>query len=544
MLQHYATRKRLKLLPIREWVEQVFVRVAYHWQATTIGFNLPFDLSRLAEYHSDARGKMRPGFSFATAPKGRSSPRVRIKHLSRRASFIEFSGAGQRLPRGQRKRDVKAPSRRPAFLDVSTLAAALLSRSFSLRDLADYLKTPHRKLGTEDHGKALTSEYLDYALQDVQVTWECFVELRSRYAAHGLKRTPIDRILSEASIGKAYLREMGIRPWREVQPDFPPALIGKIMGTYFGGRTEVHLRRVVTQVLYCDFTSMYPTVSALMGLWPYVIATGVSWRDATAETQAFLARTTAADLQWQETWQHLHVICEVEAAGDILPVRAKYGYGSTPSAGAQHYTIGLNHVTSDEPLWYTLADCLASKLELGRPPKILRAIAFEAREPQSGLQPVAIAGKPEFRVDPLQEDFFKRIIELRMQTQGPDRNSLKLVANSTGYGIFVQLDVNEKSEAVAIRCYPATGQPFLVEMNKVEEPGEFFHPLLGTLITGAARLMLAIAERLVTEFGPHLGVLRHGQHGDRQASTDGGCGILPASRGGSDVVQAAEPIRV
>ena len=31
---------------------------------------------------------------------------------------------------------------------------------------------------------------------------------------------------------------------------------------------------------------------------------------------------------------------------------------------------------------------------------------------------------------------------------------------------------------------------------KIEEPGKYFHPLLGTLITGAARLMLAIAESL------------------------------------------------
>ncbi len=33
----------------------------------------------------------------------------------------------------------------------------------------------------------------------------------------------------------------------------------------------------------------------------------------------------------------------------------------------------------------------------------------------------------------------------------------------------------------------------------MEEPGRFFHPLLATLITGAARLMLGIAERLCVE---------------------------------------------
>jgi hypothetical protein len=37
--------------------------------------------------------------------------------------------------------------------------------------------------------------------------------------------------------------------------------------------------------------------------------------------------------------------------------------------------------------------------------------------------------------------------------------------------------------------------------NKLEEPGTYFHPLLTTLITGAARLMLAITERLVLDHG-------------------------------------------
>ncbi|HEV2550415.1 MAG TPA: hypothetical protein VGU20_24090 [Stellaceae bacterium] len=497
ILAQYAAAKRLRLMTLREFVDGIFVRFSYHCQATTIGFNLPFDLSRLAEAHSSARGKMRPGFSFATAPAGRNGPRIRVKHLSRRASLIEFSGVGQRLPRGQRKRRIVTPSRRPTFVDVSTLAAALLSRAFSLRGLAKELETPHQKLDAGEHGGALTAKYLDYALQDVQVTWECFTELRRRYADHRLGRTPIHRILSEASVGKAYLREMEIRPWREMQPDFPPDLIGKIMGTYFGGRTEVHLRRVVSQVLYCDFTSMYPTVSTLMRLWPFVIAKGITWRDATAETQKFLDRVALEDLQRSETWRRLHVIVQVKPEGDILPTRAKYGYDES----RQNYTIGLNHLTSDEPLWCTLADCIASKLLFWRPPRILKAIAFEPGEPQHGLRPVAIAGNPDFVIDPLKDDLFKRLIELRMRTKGPGRYVLKLIANATGYGIFVQVDVNERGEVVPIRCYPATGRPFLVDMKKVEEPGEFFHPLLGTLITSAARLMLAIAERLVDDSG-------------------------------------------
>jgi len=248
-VQRYAAQHRVKLLTLAEFVENIFVRFAYHCQATCLGFNLPFDISRIAYGHGPARGKkMRGGFSFSMVPEGKSGPRPRIKHLSRKASLMDFSGSGQQLPRGMRKRQVEGPRRRPAFVDVHTLAAALLGRSYTLKGLQETLKTPTSKLDVEEHGK-VTAEYIRYAIQDVQVTWECFAELRRRYEAHGLHLTPIRHVYSEASIGKAYLRQFGIRPWREVQPDFPSDLIGKIMGTYYGGRSEVRLRRMLTHGL-------------------------------------------------------------------------------------------------------------------------------------------------------------------------------------------------------------------------------------------------------------------------------------------------------
>ncbi len=41
----------------------------------------------------------------------------------------------------------------------------------------------------------------------------------------------------------------------------------------------------------------------------------------------------------------------------------------------------------------------------------------------------------------------------------------------------------------------------IVEPSKRELPGRYYHPLLATLITGAARLMLALTERLAFEHG-------------------------------------------
>ena len=69
------------------------------------------------------------------------------------------------------------------------------------------------------------------------------------------------------------------------------------MSAYFGGRAEVHWRREIRQVLYCDFLSMYPTVCTLMGLWRFVIAQGMEWSDTTEKIRALVNSISLDDLQ-------------------------------------------------------------------------------------------------------------------------------------------------------------------------------------------------------------------------------------------------------
>jgi hypothetical protein len=391
------------------------------------------------------------------------------------------------------------------------LAAALLGRSFNLKSLADHLETEHRKLDTDEHGGPLTPEYLDYAVTDTDVTWECYVELRKQYDAHGLTETPPHRIYSEASLGKAYLLQMGIERWTKLQPDFSPELLGTIMSTYYGGRAEVRIRRHKTRVLYCDFRSMYPTVCTLMGLWRFVIATGIAQEDWTAEARMLLARVGLDDLKRQNIWKFLTTLVQISPDDDIFPVRARYGEDSR--------TIGLNYLSSDAPLWFTLADCIASKLLTGKPPKILKAIRFTPKEPQSGLQSIVLGGNGKFRINPNKDDFYKRVIELRGQVQAALKAAraegrthdadildsyqqmLKLLANSTSYGIFAEMNVQSYERPRHVICYGAETAEFDTGTKSVEEPGTHFHPLLATLITGAARLMLSIAERLTSDNG-------------------------------------------
>jgi hypothetical protein len=507
LLNRYAEEAQIEAMPCEEFME-VFYKYGYHLRAMIVGFNLPFDLARLAIAHSVAHptkwdSSMHGGFSLKLSPHSYCPP-VQVKHLSRYVSFIRFAGYHSQTSRSQRKRGKSTPVKRGYFLDVRTLAAALLSRSFSLASLAEFLNAP-RKHRTEEHGKALSNEYLEYARQDVATTWECFKTLKTRYEAMSLE-TPINRIFSEASLGKAHFDKMGIKPWTSLQPDVPQQLLGKILSTFFGGRSEVRIRREMRQVVLCDFLSMYPTVCTLMNLWRFVVANGMRWRDGTGEIKRLLKTCRLENLQSQETWKNLVALVQVRPDSDILPVRAAY---DTNADG----TIGANYLTSKRPMWFTLADCLAAQLLTGKPVRVLKAIVFQPCSAEIGLNSISV-GDSQI-VDPYRDDLYKTLIEGR-QTLKKQRdnstsdeyarldtrqNAIKIAANATSYGIFAEINVNDSPNEQRMRIFGGCDQAFLHSTTKEEQPGRFFHPLLATTITGAARLMLAIAERLVTDAG-------------------------------------------
>lgn len=489
------------------FVEDVFYRQAFDVGAQIVGFNLPFDLSRIAVRHVNARGSMKGGFSLILT-EDRRRPKVAVKHLSARTSLIRFTGAktGRRLETMIAEGDRPSSPDRGYFVDVKTLAATLTSNSHSLESLTTLLGVPTEKRASEDHDQPLTPEYIRYALGDVQATWECFKVLADRVAGFNLPETGLYDLYSEASLGKAYLKAMGVRTWREVQPDFPRPMIGQIMSAYFGGRAEVHIRRQIVEVVHCDFLSMYPTVCTLMGLWDFVIAEGVTWSDATADARQLLATIEPHHLQAKAAWRDLTTLVQVEPDGDILAVRARYGEALTPN-------IGLNHLSADQGLWFTLADVIASKVLSGKAPKILQAVRYQAGPRQPGLRGVTVADKP---FHPASGDFYRDLIDHRTEVKrraeaansqeekdrlSAEQLAIKILANSTSYGIFMELNVEDRAKAAPMRAYGTRPAPLAFDSATVEKPGRYFHPLLGALITGAARLMLALAEREVIAQG-------------------------------------------
>jgi hypothetical protein len=305
---------------------------------------------------------------------------------------------------------------------------------------------------------------------------------------------------------------MRIKPWLAVEKDYSAETIGKIMSAYYGGRAEVHRRREIVETRYCDFASMYPTNCSLMNLWDFVRSDGVTEHDATVSTRELLSKLKIGQLQDQDFWLKLRVLVEVKPNADIFPVRARYGEG--PS-----HTIGVNYLSADRTLWFTLADCIASTLLTGKAPAIVSAIRFEPKAMQSGLRPVQVVGT-DHTVDPRTDDFYRRVINIRRgvkialaeaearQAPKSERDrldtkqlALKILANATSYGVFIELNVEGVDDGGANIVVHGAGDVFGTNTAKIEKPGNYFHPLLATLITGAARLMLAITESLATERG-------------------------------------------
>jgi hypothetical protein len=151
----------------------------------------------------------------------------------------------------------------------------------------------------------------------------------------------------------------------------------------------------------------------------------------------------------------------------------------------------------------------------GKIPTIIQAMSFAPADVQNGLKHVAIVGNNDYTINPRKDDFLKRMIDARNEVKAKmkrasgheaarldaEQQSIKIIANATSYGIFVEQIVEELDSPEHRMCFGSGGEPFQVSTAKGEKPGRYFHPLIATLITGAARLMLAITEVLASVGG-------------------------------------------
>jgi hypothetical protein len=479
----------LSVLSRSVFVEKVFwesVRAG----ALIVGFNLSFDIARIRTRWTAARNG---GFSFILSQLSRKQlknihrPCIRIAPLNGVAEKIELTGV--------RRKDEQPRWQRGRFLDLHTLAFALTDNSYSLAGAIQAFGSKPEKMEHEPTG-LVTEKEINYARQDVRATLGLLNALKLEYELHPISLRP-DHAYSPASIGKAYLRAMGIaEPVRKFK-NIPARIHGIAMAAYYGGRAECRIRRWPVPVAPVDLKSEYPSVDALLGIWDVLTAEQLTTEDATEDVRALLAKVTLDDLFQPIAWKHLNFYALVIPEGDTLPVRSVYDSKSGTC------NIGLNTLSWKQPTWVTASDLIAGVLLSGHIPNVKEAFRIVPHGKQHGLDTIKL--RSAISVDPRKEDFFTRVIEYREANKTNDRlqHFLKILANSTSYGTYLELNPVKIDQGKRPKITVYSGDLIFEQLapDTIEQAGSFYFPLLGALITSGGRLLLAMIERCVRDVG-------------------------------------------
>lgn len=447
--------------------------------ALICGFNLPFDLARLALAWD--RGE-HDEWSLTMAQYGdgvenRNVPRILITPIDSKKAFIRLAKPWK--PEEWRDKG------KSHFLDLRTLAWALFNRSFSLKRLCEELQTEYRKIDHEPTGE-VTVEEIEYARQDGRCTVDALNALKQDFDKHPIGLHPC-HVFSPASVAKSYLDTMGImRPAAKFH--IAPKYHGIAMQTYYGGRSETRIRCTEVPVVPVDFTSEYPTCCVLLGLFDVLTAASVTFKDDTANVRRLVKRVSLNRCFDPALWKQLKFFALVQPDNDLLPVRTVYD-GVTQN-------IGNNYLTSDTPLWFAGPDAIASAIRTGKPPRIVRAIRVVPHGKQEGMQTVNLRGSM-VEINPYKDDLFRKVIEQRKLNKADKKLYywLKIFANSI-YGFFVELNPELHNTNVQLNVFSGD-KAFPDSSDVIEKSGPWFFPPLASLITSAGRLLLAMTEECV-----------------------------------------------
>jgi DNA polymerase elongation subunit (family B) len=542
-----------------------------------VGHNLGFDLARLPDYDpTPSRGKdMFGGFSLIMGTND-GDPIVDKENAPKPSGWLPRV-IMKKIGIGKRRYKCVSPSNgglyTHIFVDTVQLTKALLGADTpaSMDALCEMWGGPIPKERVE-HFKPLTRTYADYCYNDVERTWFIYVELRKLYQNHHLT-TSIDRIFSVASIGKAYYKEMNVRTFIERNINIEEfqhraqmlQMCGIAMEGMFGARTECGWRHEVREVINADFRSQYPTINILLGLQDLMLAerikiiegddqgedvlflSSVSIEPAPAKAgeqsspHSLLGEDKTANFA---TWRRLCGYALVDPAGGVWPKRTIHQDDDDDDNDRAAINVGVNEIEHGPYVWVSYLDILASKFITGTMPRIFktkRIVPDPKYGRQSDIRKVKLFGDENYIIDLTLPgvELFQTIIEMRGELKAKRDTfpkgsaeyarldamqlALKLIANSTSYGIVVQFDVDERETTTKFTTYygdqshesearartrDETGKN-VVSSVKVEKPGRWFAPW-GPLITAGGRLLIAIAECLARDEGAAYGGIHYG----------------------------------
>lgn len=544
-LSDYAQAAGVPLRTRREFLKNTLFYWAYrlhhrvgssrHMRGAVVGFNPAFDLSRLAFNAAPTKNTraLRGGWSFdmldydskdGCTKRDIYSPSIQIRHLGNGAlfSFTKPTNgkAGDRrysyaVPEGSTDdREVPNYAFRGHFLDCKTLADALSGDDLSLERACRRFGVPYRSRKVPFG--AVTGELITHCHEDVEATAGLYYALLAEYRKWDIDLPP-NKVYSGASLGKGVLGKAGITGAPPVVPgpslpkgESPGRLAGYSRAAFYAGRMECPIRWELMPVVPLDGRSFYGHIAYLIKLWRLVIAEHVVAEDATEDARQLLERVTPAELLQPEPWREINVLCLVAPECDVLPLR-------THESEVEELGTWLPEIIDAPPpgLWYGLPDVIASKVRTGRAPAIVRAIRLSPRGLRPGLASITLRGGIAF--DPTKDDLFAVALAERARllgTAGTDKDNearrtadaLKIVLNGTAFGIWgeehnLEPPIPGRGKAQPVRIYAGTLQPQRGTIPRTLTRGDYYCPVLATLVTSGARLMLGLIEHTFEEAG-------------------------------------------
>ena len=311
------------------------------------------------------------------------------------------------------------------------------------------------------------------------------------------------------------------------------------METYYGGRAECVIRRLPVPGVYVDFTSQYPTVFVLQGLHRFLTAERVDYHAREPRPRAAAARR--ADRRHGARPRILGAGTARTRADRTRRRPAadprQYNARARPDADASGDAAAAQ-LQRRRPLPVRRAAAVVHARRrsrtpsstTGKAPRILAVLRFTAHGVQPDCEPIDIAGDPAYRVDPRNEDFIKRLVELRddvrAERNGPLRmpaswsaprsldaiqQAMKATANATSYGSAIELNPVEHRKGAWVTVHLPDGSSYRIHRDRTEEPGRWFHPLIATLVAAGGRLLLGSGDAAARGPRRQRCLLRHRQ---------------------------------
>jgi hypothetical protein len=484
-LLEFAKENDIEVFTKQQFIEDVFYpRVSKGYYV--VGHNVRFDIGAIAqsfivdEYEKCFKLKI----CFCPGDTCKKHPSIIVKPLKTNKDLMYFDIDGY-----------------GPIVDTRILGNAILGNGKGSLNamLKRYGLTDEKKDEITSYSAKYTKEMYKYAIHDAELTGMLFAAICKLYAQHDLV-TPLYMLFSEASVGKGYLNKFGVIPFKNAQPHISREIYKYANDAMYGGRSEVNMKlrdfRYPVQVRYCDFKSQYPLVNALLNTQRFLLAKRVEvLRNQQDNITEIIKKIKFEDLRDRNIWKEFcGILCKVKPNNDILPHRIQLSdgtkiYETSPVSGGEK--------------WYSICDVIASYIRTGKIPEIIDGIVLVPSEEKRQTSIIKLFGDDNFVIDLSRDDLFIKIIDYRDKVKADKKtleksvktdkdlvlvhekqlqienlsnfqNVLKLISNSTSYGILVE-SREEAREDVA---------------------GSFNALPIGIHITAGARLLLACAEKL------------------------------------------------